>query len=275
MKVTPRAALAAASAVALLAVGAFVGTSAFAQDAGAGNDASTAAAPNPAPATITPTLEDTYVPVTPCRIVDGRKALGVVPAGTVRSYEVRGTTGFVPQGGTSGGCGIPTYASAVTFTVSVVSPSGGGFLRAWPEGKSEPNATLMNIVAGQSQTTTAPIALGDSSLAKDLRVKSYAADSMLVIDVQGYYAPQIQAHVGVDGSLVSGSPRVVSATRTTTGTYQVTLDRNVSECAAEASPDGSGGFIASASPAGTTVTVYTYNLTGTATNIRFTLNVTC
>lgn len=275
MKVTPRAAFAAASTVALLAVGAFVGTSAFGQDAGASNDAGTAVAPGPAPAVVTSPLEDTYVPVTPCRIVDGRKALGVVPAGSVRSYEVRGTTGFVPQGGTSGGCGIPTYATAVTFTVSVVSPSGGGFLRAWPEGKAEPNATLMNIVAGQSQTTTAPIALGANSLSKDLRVKSYAANSMLVIDVQGYYAPQIQAHVEIDGSLTSGSPRVVSSSRTSTGVFQLVLDRNVDGCSSNASPDGSGGYIASAYTSGNKVTVTTYNLAGTAVSIRFMVHVAC
>ena len=273
MKRTTRIGAAAASVLALVAFGTLGGSVASGQDGIPEADAP-AAGPDTR-ATIIDNLENTYVPVTPCRIVDGREALGVIPAGGNRSYEVRGTTGFVPQGGKSGGCGIPTYATAVTFTVTIVSPAGGGFLRAWPQGKSEPNATLMNIIGGQSQTTTAPLTLGASSEAKDIRFKSYATNAMLVIDVQGFYAPQIQAHVELNGALTSSTSRVLSSSRTGVGTFQVVVDRNVSTCAASASPDGSGAYQVSAVPSGNTVNLYAYNSSGALTDIRFTLDVTC
>ena len=274
MKRTTRIGVAAASVLAFVAFGTLAGSIASSQEA-PGADA-----PAPAPDTKAvdlTNLENTYVPVTPCRIVDGREALGVIPAGGNRSYEVRGTTGFVPQGGKSGGCGIPTYATAVTFTVTVVNPAGSGFLRAWPQGLSEPNATLMNYVGGVSQTTSAPITLGAASEAKDIRFKAYGNDAMLVIDVQGFYAPQIRGQILLDGSLSSSTSRILSSSRPATGQYSVTIDRNVSTCSANATPDGSGNFLASAvTTAGNVVTVYTYDAdTGTATNIRFTLSVTC
>jgi hypothetical protein len=275
VKRTTRIGVAAASVMAFVAMGTLGGSVASGQDGSSSADQPAPAVDTKAVDTIN--LEDTYVPVTPCRIVDGRQALGVIPAGGNRSYEVRGTTGFVPQGGKSGGCGIPTYATAVTFTVTVVNPGGSGFLRAWPQGLSEPNATLMNYVGGVSQTTTAPITLGAASESKDIRFKAYGNDAMLVIDVQGFYAPQIRGRVEIDGSLTSSTSRILSSSKTGTGIYQVNVDRDVLGCAASATPDGSGNYIASAVPqSGNKVIVYTYApATGTATNIRFMLSVTC
>lgn len=270
-----RIGIAVASTIAFLALGSLGGSVASGQDAVPSADS---AAPAPdTRAVITSGLETTYVPVSPCRIVDGRLALGAIPAGGNRSYEVRGTTGFVPQGGTSGGCGIPTYATAVTMSVSVVDPTGDGFLRGWPTGESIPNATMMNFNGGQSQTTTAPLTLGAASESKDIRFKSFTSAAMLVIDVQGYYAPQIHAELNLDGTLASQTSRVLSSSRPSTGNYTVTVDRNVAGCSASAAPNGSGPFIASAVPgSGNTINVYTYNTTtGASTNITFNLDVSC
>ena len=271
-----RIGIAVASTMAFLALGSLSGSVASGQDAVPSADSPTAPAPD-TKAVITSGLETTYVPVSPCRIVDGRLALGVIPANGNRSYEVRGTTGFVPQGGTSGGCGIPTYATAVTMSVSVVDPTGDGFLRGWPTGESIPNATMMNFNGGQSQTTTAPLTLGAASESKDIRFKTFNSAAMLVIDVQGYYAPQIHAEVGLAGGLNSQTSRVLSSSRPATGEYLLTIDRNVAGCSATATPNGSGSFIASAVPgSGNTVTVYTYRTdTAAATNITFNLDVTC
>jgi hypothetical protein len=100
---------------------------------------------------------------------------------------------------------------------------------------------------------------------------------MLVIDVQGFYAPQIHADVELTGTLTQATSRVLSSSRPATGQYSITVDRNVSTCSADATPDGSGAFVANAvTNSGNTVTVYTYNSsTGAATNIRFTLTVVC
>lgn len=83
-----------------------------------------------------------YVPATPCRVVDTRVAGGQVPANGQRTWQVTGTTGFAPQGGTA--CGVPTGATAVEATVTAVGPSTTGFLRIWPAGGPVPTATILN-----------------------------------------------------------------------------------------------------------------------------------
>ena len=273
MNATHRVGAAVATVISLVAFGAFIGSSASGGGAVPNADAaSSARAPR---AAVTPNLEGTYLPVTPCRIVDGRKALGVIPADGLRSYEVRGTTGFVEQGGKSGGCGIPTSATSVNITVTIVSPTGGGFLRAWPQGQGEPDATLMNYVGGQSLTTTAPLKLGATTEAKDMRFKTYANDAMLVIEVQGYYASQIQASINADGTISTGSPRVLSSVKNSVGTYTLTIDREVSSCAADANADGGGTFILNAYTGSNTVTIYSYQPTGAPTDVFFTATVLC
>ena len=119
--------------------------------------------------------------------------------------------------------------------------------------------------------------MGAASESKDIRFKAYGNDAMLVIDVQGFYAPQIRGQVALNGSLSSSTSRILSSSRPATGQYSVTIDRNISTCSASATPDGSGNLTASAVTGGTNVvTVYTYDAdTGDPTNIRFTLSVTC
>ena len=62
----------------------------------------------------TPTVspETLFVPIAPCRIIDTRSGGGKIPSGSTRNFVVSGMTGFGGQGGTAGGCGIPTDAIA-------------------------------------------------------------------------------------------------------------------------------------------------------------------
>jgi hypothetical protein len=132
-----------------------------------------------------------YVAITPCRIVDTRYGTGTngTPFSTLqtRTYYVGGTVGFAPQGGTSGGCGIPVGATALAATFLVVGPSGGGRVHAWPNGQAEPNATTYYYGShtGSSGTTVSI----NAASAYALKVRNYSATTDLVIDVTGYYAP--------------------------------------------------------------------------------------
>ncbi len=182
---------------------------------------------------IPPTFtEDAHVALTPCRIVDTRIAGGPIGGGAIRNFHVRGAGGFPGQGGKAGGCGIPQSATSVTAAITVVSPAGTGFLRAWPFGQAEPTATLLNFQGGVNITNSTDLTLGGGAAA--IRVKP-SATTHVVIDVLGYYAPPIHAMVASDGSLSSNTSRVVSSVRTGTGTYEITVDRNLTGCSAVAS----------------------------------------
>jgi hypothetical protein len=181
------------------------------------------------PAAVIGNSEPSFVPVDPCRIADTRAAGGIIVPGSARSFEVRGTTGFVPQGGKSGGCGIPDSATAVEMTVHAVSTAAKGFLRAFPFGGT-PSATTVTYPGGIDLSNTGALPLCVSGCTKDLSIRSFLNGSHVVLDVVGYYAPPMWATVNEDGTLADGS-RVVSQAKVGTGTYEVIFDRNLTECA--------------------------------------------
>ena len=212
------------------------------------------------------------MPVTPCRIVDTRLSGAGFGNGTTRSFFVTGTQMFVPQGGTSGGCGIPTSAQAVTATLTAVSPTRSGFVRAWAAGGPEPTATLLNYATTNTGTgATVPIRSGGTAA---LTVKNHTGATDLVIDVTGYYAAQLQAYVAITGTVIHHTSRFVGATKTGTGTYTVTWDRNVAGCAAQATSDVDG-MIVSVLNQGAASHVKVRTDAGVPTDYWFHLLVTC
>ena len=219
--------------------------------------------------------ETAYVPVTPCRIVDTRQAVGALKNGVTRTYYVGGTTGFAPQGGKSGGCGVPVGATSIAATVTAVSPTGGGFLRAWPANETEPGATLLNYPAHLATGTGSTISL-QSTVARSLKVKNYGGPTQLVVDVQGYYLPPIAADINGDGSFYGHTTRVLSVSHPGTGQYQVGIDRTVEGvCAAQVTAVGINQ-VATAFAQGSSVYVDLSAVSGgTPINAEFNLTVTC
>ena len=133
-----------------------------------------------------------FATITPCRLADTRAAGagGAFAGGQQRSFQVAGTgAGFAAQGGASGGCAIPTTATAVEATITAVSPTGAGYARAWPAGTALPNATFLNFSTGQSIGNTGTIPIATTAATADLAVQVFGAGTHLVIDVSGYYAP--------------------------------------------------------------------------------------
>ncbi|WP_154673978.1 hypothetical protein [Nakamurella lactea] len=224
--------------------------------------------------------ETAFLPITPCRIVDTRSGTGAngTPLGnhTIRPYYVGGTFGFAPQGGKSGGCGIPVGATAIAATLTAVTPTHSGFLRAWPNGLSEPRATLLNY-AGSSIGSGATVSLNASS-AMALRVRNYGGPTDLVIDVFGYYVKPLAVMVSSGGALYAGSSRGVSASRASLGVYDVVFDRNIRYCTAEVTVYNSGYFGSASTYYGSnssSVRVYIWTAAGAPADQYFYLVVDC
>lgn len=139
---------------------------------------------------------------------------------------------FRPQGGTSGGCGVPVGATAVAATFTAVCPSAGGYLRAYPSTLTEPTATTLSygtVTGGTGTTVTiAP------STAQALKVTNHGGPTHLVIDVVGYYVKPLAALVDITGGLYSGSSRALSSASISTGVFDVTFDRDIRSCTAQA-----------------------------------------
>ena len=146
------------------------------------------------PASVDPQTqpETLFKSVAPCRVVDTRIRGGALASGTARAFFVGGTYGFAPQGGKTGGCGIPAGATAVAAVVTAVSPVNGGFLVAWPYATAEPNSSILNYPAHTTAGTGVTLALSSGG-SQGLTIRNSGGPTQLIIDVQGYYVPQIQA----------------------------------------------------------------------------------
>jgi hypothetical protein len=140
-----------------------------------------------------------YTPVTPCRVFDTRSSTaGILVGGTQRNFHIAGggTTIFINQGGTSGGCGIPFGpATAVIINFTAVTPTAGGDLRAWAVTNPQleaPFAAIMNYSTDMfalANGVAVPICdPGATSCgAGDLRLQADWGSVHVVGDVVGYF----------------------------------------------------------------------------------------
>lgn len=211
-----------------------------------------------------------FVPLTPCRILDTRKAVGTFANNETRQAYVNGTFGFAPQGGTSGGCSIPSWATAVSMTITAIS-GGSGYVRAWPAGKAEPTATVLSYAKGSVGTGT--IATVSPGTAKNLSIKNYGSPTDLVIDVTGYYQPAIYAVVSSNGTLLYSSRLTVSSHTSSSGSYTLTGDTSLTSCSINAA--GWGSYSAAAYGSGTSIYVNTWNNANQVADAYFQVDVTC
>lgn len=224
--------------------------------------------------------DDRFKAITPCRIVDTRETVGTFDPTEFRNYKAVGTGAiFASQGGKAGGCGIPTTASGIQMTVTSVSATGTGFIRAYPAGASEPTASFMNY--GDQFNTSGSGAVKLNVGATDFRFRNYGSTTHIVIDVQGYYVPPTWVKVASDGTYLGGA-RVNQTVRTGVGSYRVQFDRSVTACSFTATGPsantGNSNTIVTAAPSGFVgevfVQVYTVN-TQALKDDSFTLQVEC
>lgn len=114
------------------------------------------------------------VPVTPGRLMDTREGLGgiVLGPGETRELQVAGREG-VPA----------TGALAVALNVTVVDPTGAGFLTVWPSG-SQPTASSLNFVSGQTVANAVLVGVGADGR---IRLFNSSGSTHVVVDVAGWF----------------------------------------------------------------------------------------
>jgi hypothetical protein len=118
-----------------------------------------------------------YNPLVPSRILDTRTGLGAA-ASTVAG----GATIDVSVAGIGG---VPALgANSVAVNITVVSPTGGGFLTVFPTGEVRPDASNLNFVAGQTVPNLVIAKLGTGG-----KISIFvSANSHVIADVQGWFS---------------------------------------------------------------------------------------
>ena len=135
-----------------------------------------------------------YVPLSPYRICDTRpptltpqnQCTGkTLQTGTTLNVQVTGTS---PLSG--GGTGVPSSGVlAVDLTVTATDTTAPSFLTVWPAGASQPVASNVNFVAGQTVANNVVVAVPQSGAdAGMVSIFNAQGSADVVVDVSGYYA---------------------------------------------------------------------------------------
>jgi len=211
------------------------------------------------------------------RVANTALAGGKIGKDKYRAFAVRGTSGFPGQGGKSGGCGIPESAVAVAASFTASGETATGRLTAYAYGAAAPTTTVLSYSKGVNITSSATVKFASAGVTPHLRVFNRAASTHLVVDVTGYFVPQIHAVIYPEGAVYGGSKRVLSATRLSAGSYRVTIDRDLTGCTPVVSVHG-GPYFASGYESGSFVYATTYQLSGGSpvpTDLFWDLTVIC
>lgn len=125
----------------------------------------------------------TFVPITPCRILDTRPTSTV---GAKSSPFGPGEIVTVVAHGDPGACtGIPNTATGVSLNVTTVDASSPTFLTIWPTGEDRPEASSLNPSPGQPPTPNAvSVALSSTG---EFDIFNLQGTVHVLADLNGYY----------------------------------------------------------------------------------------
>jgi hypothetical protein len=179
--------------------------------------------------------ETTFVPMTPCRLVDTRPAPARV--GTQGRLRDDQTTTIVAHG-TNGDCTIPSTATGLSMNVTALRASAATYLTFWDEGE-RPEASSLNPVPGQPPTPNA-VNVPLSATGTFLAYNAFGGVD-IVVDVNGYYTNSGLRQLEELASTPAPAPPATSrptttqpattTTRATTTTTQPTIVESVTASA--------------------------------------------
>jgi len=117
-----------------------------------------------------------FYTVVPCRVLDTRSSTALVS----------GVPRFVPVAGL---CGVPPTARAVVANVTVVSPSGSGYVSFWPADLPWPGTSVVNFFAGKTRANNAVVGLATDGGGGVTALASVGGSGavQVILDVSGYF----------------------------------------------------------------------------------------
>jgi hypothetical protein len=121
-----------------------------------------------------------FTPLTPCRVVDTRNPNGPYggpkfAGGQSRNFDLNSSSTCT---------GIPNNVFAYSVNFTVTQTDGPGFLIVYPTGGSQPLASTINYVAGETLANAATVAAGTDG---SITVVAGVSGTHLIIDINGYF----------------------------------------------------------------------------------------
>ena len=119
-----------------------------------------------------------YPVLAPTRILDDRIGIG--------GYSTRVVAGADRTVSVGGVFGVPAGAVAAVANTTAVGPSANCFIAIYPAGESEPNASAINVGAGQIAANLVIAKLGAGG---KVQASVSSGSATIIMDVSGYFAP--------------------------------------------------------------------------------------
>jgi len=158
-----------------------------------------------------PGAAESFFSVPPCRIADTRTTAPLT-SGVQQTFQVTGL------------CGIPASAKAVSFNITVISPTGSGFLVFRPGNQTSgpfPHSTINFDPANSPRANNANLRLATNG-AGSVNISPYVAASPgqvhVILDVYGYFSEDVTPAPGAQGpfGFQTVTPCRIADTRTST-----------------------------------------------------------
>lgn len=135
----------------------------------------------PTVVTLLPNPDLSFFTLPPCRVYDSRTASAPLVAGpSGRLVQITG-----------GDCGVPASARSVVGNLTVVSPTGSGYLSVRPGNYPPLLPTNVGFGAGQTRAGFATLPLssdGTGGIAVSATIAA-GGSTHFVVDISGYFAP--------------------------------------------------------------------------------------
>jgi hypothetical protein len=195
-----------------------------------------------------PSADGWFNPLVPTRLLDTRDGTGSnrAPIGTggTIALQVSGRGGVPPTG-----------AEAVVINVTATGPTTASYLTVWPEGTSQPTASNLNFLRGQTIPNRVVVKLGPTG---KINIYNAAGSVDAVVDVNGWFTDATPGQRG--NGFVGVTPTRIFDTRDGTGGPAGALgpgaSRLITVAGANGIPSGATAVVANVTVTDTTGASY-------------------
>jgi len=151
--------------------------------------------------------------VPPQRVLDTRNGIGEASAVSGGKFAPLDSRTFT----IAGVAGVPNNVESVVLNITAVSPTGTGWVTAYPDNTTRPDASNLNLNPGKDGSNLAVVKVGSND---KIRLFVAEAGTHLIVDVFGYF----KAAVGAEGRTTTINPTRIFDTRNGIGTTKAPMN---------------------------------------------------
>jgi hypothetical protein len=151
--------------------------------------------------------------VPPQRLLDTRNGIGEASAVSEGKFAPLDSRTFT----VADIAGVPNNVESVVLNITAVSPTGTGWVTAYPDNTTQPDASNLNLNPGSDRSNLAVVKVGSNG---KIRLFVAEAGTHLIFDVFGYF----KTTTGAEGKTTTINPTRIFDTRNGIGTTKARMN---------------------------------------------------